>query len=97
MGLPWIASCGFWISPKANVAQLRHCSSDELTCLEMTTSCPLKSKEGAIVAPLLLLIGCGILPEARQRGRLMSLEVILFLFKLGAFEALLKMRKLYAL
>lgn len=50
-----------------------------------------------MVAPLPLLISCGILQEAKQRGRQMLLEVILFLFMVGAFEALFKMRMFYAL
>lgn len=79
------------------MAHLGHCSNDELTCLEMTIFCPLKSNGVAIVAPLPLLISCGILQEAKQRGRQMLLEVILFLFMVGAFEALFKMRMFYAL
>lgn len=51
IGPPQMASCGFQISPRTNVVQLGHCSSDELTGLTMII-CPLKSSRIALVAPL---------------------------------------------
>lgn len=63
-----MASCGFQIFPRANVAQLGHCSSNELTGLKMMIICPLKSSGIALVAPC-LSIGHGTLPEAKQIGR----------------------------
>lgn len=52
IGPPQMASCGFQISPKANVAQLGDCSSNELTSLKIMIFCPLKSSGVALVAPL---------------------------------------------
>lgn len=53
-----------------------------------------KEQRGISGTPLPLLAGYGALPETKQVGRQMSLEVIL-LFVMGTFEALFKMRKPY--
>lgn len=81
-----MASCGFQIFPRANVAQLGHCSSNELTGLKMMIICPLKSSGIALVAPC-LSIGHGTLPEAKQIGRQTDVTEL----NAGAFEAPFKM------
>lgn len=73
-----MASCGFQISPRVNVAQLGHCSSDEWTGLKFMIFCPLKSSAIALVDPLPLHRSWDASRDKTDRKVDISLEVILF-------------------
>lgn len=77
IGSPQMPSCGFHNSPRANVAQLGHWSSEKLTGLRIMI-CSVQSSGVVLIDPLPLRHIGHETVQSRWEGRQMSLKAILF-------------------